>query len=277
MKKRTHLGTAAIVAFVAVFTLVATDAFATPAITSAVITPYIWDNDATSVFTSGNTFSNPPSSGGLFMQDASLDDDGGTGWANRHIWRYSDNGSTEAVFLNDDGFYISADVTLSGPANMEGGLQVTPWWGPDGDGVFMLRTSDGEISCWGGRLPFYNFTASQGLHYVKGETVNLAITYVPRALDASQPGIIKYDVTMGGTLYESPWLAFSEGNTAEDPPYGLWGILNGARVGGYLMGQINNTDPSNYARADFDNMVFLPEPASLALLALGGLALLRRR
>lgn len=246
----------------------------------------IWNDDPTSVLTTGNTYTRtPPSgpeSGGCWIKDDSLDDDGGYGgsWANRHNWRFSvDGGVNNAVFMNADPFEISADVTLSGSANIEGGLNVSPWWSKDVDGVFMLNTETGEIACWGGRLPFYSFTTNHGQTYTKGTTVNLAIQYVPRALTQAAPGIIKYTLIQSATTYESPWLAFDEGNPEEDPPYGLWGILNDARVGGWAMPKINTGDPTNWGQADFENVHYapVPEPATLALLSLMTLAAVRRR
>lgn len=242
---------------------------ASPAIDSAVIKPRIWNDADYSTFTSGNLY---PTS--LWMKDEGLDN---YGWANRHNFRLSANGGiSEAVFMNADGFAFSADVTISGTANIEGGLNVSPWWSKDVDGVFMLRTDDGMIECWGGRLPYYSFTANYGLTYTKGTTVRLGVQYDPRGLTPEDPARIRYYYTdPGGTTYKSPALAFSEGNPDEDPPYGLWGILNDARVGGWFMPKVNAT-PGNWGMAEFENMFYTPEPASLALVALAGL-LLRKR
>ena len=57
---------------------------------------------------------------------------------------------------------FSADVTLSGTGDGEAGLQISPWWSPNVDGRFNVRTPDGEVACFGGRLPFYSFTGDQG-------------------------------------------------------------------------------------------------------------------
>jgi hypothetical protein len=245
-------------------------ALATPLIDSAVINERIWNDADYSTFTSGNLYPNS-----LWMNDSGLD---GTGWANRHNFRLSENGGiSPAVFMNDDAFEFYSDVTITGTANAEGGLNLSPWWSQDVDGVFMLRTDDGEISCFGGRLPYYNFTASQGITYTNGDTVRLGMVYQPNDLSEADPATIEYSVDMGGTLYTSGPLAFDEGNPGEDPPYGLWGMLNDARLGGFFMPKVDSGTPGNWGQIDFENMVFVPEPTSIVLIGLAGLALTRRR
>lgn len=273
--KSRYVAALTVVAFAAAFGLAVADASATPAISSAVFNLRVFNDDPGSTVTTGNTYANPPNGGSIFIMDENVDGVAGAGFANRHNWRFSENGIDGATFLNGDGFAISADVTLTGTAAIEGGLQVSPWWSQNVDGGLVL-TPGGEIAAFGGRLPFYSFN-SQSVTYTKGETVRLGITYSPNGLVSGSPGSIQYRVTKAGTTYFSPWLAFDQGNPAEDPPYGLWGILNDARVGGYTQIVINSADPTNWGRAQFDNISFVPEPASLALLALGGLTLLRRR
>jgi hypothetical protein len=244
---------------------------ASPDIDSAIVHTRIWNDADYSTVSFGNFY---PSS--LWIRDENLDD---YGWANRHNFRLSDNGGiSDAVFMNNDAFEFYADVMLTGTADSEGGLNLSPWWSQDVDGVFMLRTSDGEISCWGGRLPFFHFTNEFGITYEKGTMVRLGMIYDPHSLTEEDPGTIEYLYQdINGREYSSGALAFDMGNPDEDPPYGLWGILNDARVGGYFMPLVNNQIPGNWGQADFENMVYVPEPAGLALLSLAGLALLRRR
>jgi hypothetical protein len=245
----------------------ATVALAGPVIDAAVVKSRIWNDASYSTFTSGNIY---PAR--VWMNDVNLDQ---TGWANRHAFRLSENGGiSEAVYNNGDRFSIAADVTITGTANVEGGLNVSPWWSHDVDGVFMLRTDDGEVSCWGGRLPFYNFTASQGVHYVKGVTARIGITYTPNGLTEASPATVQYTYQDGTGSYASPVLPFDMGNPAE--PYGLWGMLNDARVGGWFMPKVNNTIPGNWGHIEFQNIAYTPEPTSL-LLGLAAVALLRRR
>jgi len=247
------------------------DASASPAVNGALLNLRVFNDDPISTVTPVNSY---PSL--ISIRDdrhpASL------GWANRHNFRLSeDGGATEAVFLNGDPFEFSADVKITGTANTEGGLQLSPWWSKEVDGSFMINAGNGEIACFGGRLPFYSFTGNYGLTYTKGTTVNLGMQYFPGGLSAAVPGRVKYTVKVGASTYYSPWLAFDQGNPAEDPPYGLWGDLNDARVGGYIQVPFG-ADP-NWGQIEFSNMSYAPtpEPASLALLGLGALAAIRRK
>ncbi|MBN1513700.1 MAG: PEP-CTERM sorting domain-containing protein [Phycisphaerae bacterium] len=221
-----------------------------PAIDGAIIKTRIFNDSPASVLTTNNNY---PSS--ILINDDQVN----VGWANRHNFRLSaDGGVSEAVFMNADEFSLFADVTITGTAKVEGGLNFTSWWTKDVDGVFMLKTENGEIACFGGRLPFYSFTANHGLTYTKGETVRQGIIYTPNSLTEADPATIEYVLTQGGNTYTSGPLAYDMGNPDEDPPYGLWGNLNDGRLGGYVQ-------------------ILTPEPGTLALLVLGGLAVLRRR
>jgi hypothetical protein len=246
-------------------------ASATPAVNSAVQELRIFNDDPDSVATFGDTY---PAN--IFIQDTLLDGDGDGGeFANLHIWRFSENNFTEAVFNNGDPFSFSADLTISGTGNGEAGLQISPWWSQDVDGRFNLRTGDGEIAVFGGRLPFYSFTNAHGVTYNKGDTVRVGMSYDPNGLSMADPATVEYTLTLGGNDYSSGPLAFDEGNPAEDPPHGLWGMLNDARAGGYVQPLIDVGNSENGLRADWGNISFVPEPSSMALLILGGLAVLR--
>lgn len=252
----------------AVAVVMCATALATPVIDSAIVKSRLWNDADYSTFTSGNLY---PST--VWMNDANMDD---YGWANRHNFRLSSNGGiSDAVFLNGDGFVFSADVTLTGTANSEGGISLSPWWSQDFDGVFMLNAETGEVAIFGGRLPFYSFTAAQGITYTKGDTVRQTIAYNPNSLTDLDPATIEYKYQIGASVYTSGPIAFDEGNPLEG--YGSWGALDDARVGGYFLPKVNNTIPGNWGQINFDNMTFVPEPASVVLLGLAGLALVRRR
>src|SRR5262245_38543740 len=227
-------------------------AAATPIVNSAVLHTRVFNDFPNSTLVTTNSypalieFSDGPVGPGTF--------------ANRHNFRLSDNGgASDAVFANGDGFVFESDVTLTGTSPVEGGLQVSPWWSPEVDGQFNIRATDGEVACFGGRMPFYNFTANHGLHYVLGTTIHQKITYNPHSLSSTDPATIEYVYRDSSGTFSSGPLAFDQGNPAEDPPHGLWGMLNEAHVGGCV--QVINTDANQHsAGIRFEHMSFLPTP-----------------
>lgn len=243
--------TAVIVAVLAMGLLPTIASAATPSPTSAVISERVFNDCPSSTVTSVNNY---PSS--ISITDAENCD---TPFANLHNWRFSENGVDAVNFDNDASFRFAADVMLSGTGEGEGGLSVSPWWSQDVDGRFNVRTSDGEIACFGGRLPFYSFTASDGVTYTKGDMIHMEVVYTPNDLTEMNPATIEYKLDYGGTMYSSGPLAFDEGNPAEDPPYGLWGMLNEARVGGYVQvfleepGTPDSELTAEWASIDFEN------------------------
>ena len=149
------------------------------------------------------------------------------GFANRHSWSFSGDNVNPAEFQNSDGFSFCATVMATGSGDGEVGLRLSPWWSLDVDGTFMLNTRSGEIAIFGGRLPFYRFSdPPHSQTYVKGTAATLSMDYRPNGLSAASPGSIVYTLTNANGTFSSPVLLFDEGNTAEDPPHGLWGILH---------------------------------------------------
>lgn len=177
----------------------------------------------------------------------------GSGFANRHAWRFSQDGTTAQEFSNNDGFRFSCDLTISGDGEAEAGIGISPWWSQLVDGVFNFRTTDGEIACFGGRLPFYSFTGSQGVTYVKGTTVHVTMSYLPHGLEESNPATIEYTLD-NGTLYTSGPLPFDQGNPAE--PYGLWGMLNEATAGGNFQMFLQQGGPNASVTVNWSNIMF---------------------
>lgn len=78
-------------------------------------------------------------------------------------------------------------------------------------------------------------------------------------------------MSLGGAPYASGPLAFDQENPSEDPPYGLWGILNDARIGGFFQPFLDPSHPDNRGQIVFENVTYspggidiIPEPATAA-------------
>lgn len=228
----------------------APQASATPNPNSAVVKTRIFNNCPTTTL---NVVNNYPSLISIEDQNLSC-----FGFANRHAWTLSTDGVDGAVFDNNSDFRLSADLVLSGTGEGEAGLRISPWWSKDVDGTFMVNTG-GEIAIFGGRLPFYTFTGNYGLHYTKGDLIHLAVTYKPNGLSSASPATIEYEVTYNGSNYSSGVLPFDEANPAEDPPHGLWGMLNDGRVGGYDQNYLDPANPGENLKASFTNIAYGPD------------------
>jgi hypothetical protein len=216
-----------ILAALALCTGLATVAFATPLPNSAVIHERVFNDCPITTLTSTNNYP-------ALIQ---IDDQNATppfcsGFANLHTWRFSTDGTNALQFQNGDGFSYSCILVLNGTG--EGGLSLAPWWSPDPDGLFNVRTTDGEIACFGGRLPFFSFTAAFGLAYVNNTPIQLGIEYIPNSLSAGSPAQVVYNVRYNSINYTSGLLNFDQGNPAEDPPHGQWGALNPWYAGGHV-------------------------------------------
>lgn len=231
---------------IAAVTLSVVVATATPNVNSVVIQERIFNDCPTSVLT---TLNNYPTE--VWIDDAILDCNG---FANLHNWRFSENGTDPAVFNNDAAFRFSTDLVIEGTADGESGLQVSPWWSQDVDGRLNIRTTDGEIACFGGRLPFFSFTGNFSINYVKGETIFLEMTYLPNELSEANPATMEYRLIWMGTEYTSGPLPFDEGNPGEG--FGSWGMLDDGRVGGHVQPFLQAGNPDAQLRATWSNFEF---------------------
>jgi hypothetical protein len=231
---------------------VATAAFASPAPNSAMLNTRIFNDCGGSTLITTNTY---PAS--IVIDDDPL---GCTGFANLHNWRYSEDGSNPAVFMNGDIFMISADLTISGPGHAEAGLQIAPWFSPNVDGRFNVRSTDGEVAVFGGVLPFYSFTGNHGVVYVKGTTIHLEINYVPNFNTFASQGTMEYKLTYGGNTYSSGQLAMDGCNALEQPTFGCYGILNFAQVGGHMQALFASwAGNGQQVVAEWANITYAPE------------------
>src|SRR5882762_5622881 len=206
----------------------ATAAFATPLPNSAVLHTRVFDDCPISILTPANAFP-----GSIVISDQNQPPQPlCAGFANLHTWRFSTDGVNAIQFLNGDAFAYSATLVLNGVG--EGGLNLSPWYSPDADGLFNVRTTDGEIACFGGRMPFFTFTGAFGVIYVINTPIQLGITYVPNGLSSASPAQVIYTLRYNSINYSSGLLNFDQGNPSEDPPHGQWGALNPWYAGGHM-------------------------------------------
>jgi len=158
-----------------------------------------------------------------------------TGFANRHVWRFSsDSGVTPYRFGNDQFFSASFTITLTGdpisPRKEAGFLLSTI----GGDGQFIVNTDGHEVVAFGGPFPFYAFPRT----FNSGDTVTMGITYF---LDSNGKRAIIYRAN----CLESPPLEFS--NLEQ-------GIIDGSTLGGYFQIVNSPTIATNSGVAAFQNI-----------------------
>ncbi len=188
------------------------------------------------------------------------------GWANRHDASVSSNGGvSDHIFTFLDDFSIEADVTLSATdAGSEAGLRaVAP---VTGDVQFIIK-DNGEIAAFGGGAPFFSFAGAGAPNgYVQGTSIFMKMVYTSSGF-LNVAGTIEYIIDRGAGLESSGLLNW---DNIEGGP------LN-HNAGVYTQNIPTAPLTTSAVTTTFNNVVVTPEPASLALMGLGGLAVLRRR
>jgi len=232
----------------------AATAFATPLPNSAVLHLRVFNDCPTSTLTPTNAFP-----GSIVIADDNSVPPFCAGFANMHTWRFSTDGVNPIGFLNGDTFEYSCTYMMTG-AGGEGGLSLAPWWSPDPDGLFNCRTTDGEIACFGGRMPFFSFTASFGIHYVPGTPIQLGVSYLPNGLSSGSPASVVYNVRYASINYTSGLLNFDEGNPAENPPHGLWGALTPWYAGGQMKMYVQTIGQPHSATGSWTDIQYTSGP-----------------
>jgi hypothetical protein len=226
--------------------------------------PRVFNDFPGSILTITNT--NTVNPGMVTIDDRRLT---GSGFANRHdVLLSSDHGVSAHTFSIDDSFTFSAEVTLDTGLNAprkEAGLRINS--PVTGDAFFLINSDAGEIVAFGGGTPFHIFgNNGGGTGYTVGDTILMGFTYTASGGGADGvPGTMEYFIDRGSGIESTGPLAWSN---AEGGPSDF-------EVGVYAM--ISPGDESDFATATFNTITFVPAPGSLALLALGGLALRRRR
>lgn len=188
------------------------------------------------------------------------------GWANRHdVVATGSAGLVDHVFSISDPFSIEAEVTLATTdASAEAGLRMNS--GVTGDVIFLIK-DNGEIAAFGGGAPFFSFAGAGAVDgYVPGTSIFMKIVYTPGGA-LFVPGTVEYIIDRGNGLESSGVMN--------------WDNLEGGpsvhTAGMYTQHIPSAPETTSAVTTTFNNVVITPEPASLGLMGLGGLAMLRRR
>lgn len=180
------------------------------------------------------------------------------GWANMHVgWFSADSGGSAYLFKTGQRFEIMTTAYLdcgsTAPRKEAGFRYNTPTLG---EGLFII-TSDGEVAAFGANLPFYSFGKSA---YAIDTEVRMGLIYTPGA-GADTIEYIFGDQTSGPL------------NFASDFP----SLINDSTIGLYAQNSPDKGNPEDYSVVRYTDTTIVPEPATMGLLLLAGVALSRRR
>jgi hypothetical protein len=225
-------------------------------INSATITSRVFNDVPSATFSGLNNF---PTSISLSETNVSA----ATGFANRDIWQFSNNGTSAYQFQNNDYFHVSFDLTLNtfsaSTLRKETGFLFST--ANHGDLQFIVDSDAHEVVQFGG-IGFYSFNVNNGITYTSGQKITLGFSYF---LDGNGRNAVIF--TANGV--NSPVQEFAAGD----------GIGNGSTLGGYFQIQNDSANPNNAANVLFQNITIssIPEPSVLALFGIGFVSFLLRR
>src|ERR1035441_4479092 len=151
-----------------------------------------------------------------------------TGFANREVWQFANNGTSAYQIQDGQYFNASFSLTLSGdpitPRKEAGFLFSTA---NDGDIQFVVNTDGHEVVQFGG-ISFYSFNVNDGITYNSGNTIGLGMSYF-------QDGNGMNALRFWANGVASPVFDFAAGAD----------IGNGSTLGGYFQIQNDPANPSN--------------------------------
>ncbi len=235
-------------------------AWANAQMNTAVIIDRLFNDDPDSISSHINAWPT------VLLTDNKVDGDGAApDFANRHAWFVSADGVSELQIPLTSPWLVEFDLTLIAtpvaPRKEAGFLvRIGMPWGYS-EGYFIVNTDAHEVVAFGWPFPFYSFNANHGLSYNAGATIKMGMQFFKDPADA----LYKVIYCANGT--SSPALALDS-----------QGLFTGwITPGGYLQVQIDAWNPGNAGAALFNNIVAVPEPASIAVLGLGVAALALRR
>jgi hypothetical protein len=233
---------------------------------SAIIEPRVFDDVPSATLTVGNNY---PTGISFVEQNVSSS----TGFANRDVWYFSNNGGTSPYqFQNNDYFQSTFEVTLYGGSpgyDLEAGYLFSNPSGTFGGDLQSFVTAAGVVAQVGGPS-YYPFSPAAGGYPGAGATVANYTEGVPYTLGLNytidpKTGMNAFQYSVNGLFAAS-----SPGNTYFDLPAGVGIGAAGDYLGGYFQIQTDPNNPNNTGIAVFSDInMQVPEPSSLALLGGG--------
>lgn len=194
---------------------------------------------------------------------------GGEQYGERYAaWLSSDGGVTKAQINGRKSFTLEWDMTMSSSFRVEAGLLMkydnsrgfrpeSQYYVSHSPTQTAIQTSADWV------LPGHDFVA-QGASYALGTTVRMSLEYHFAGANSVQR------LTFGS--YQSPWINGNWGGPMYDPQMEL---------GFYFQPIIQNATTPQDSSVTFNLVRFtetaVPEPSSIAALAIGAVALLRRK
>ena len=232
-------------------------------INSAIIVPRVFNDIPLATFTPVNSYP-----GSISFTEANVSS--ATGYANRDVWYFSNNGGASAYqFQNNDYFNASMSVQLFGgdPGyDLEAGWLFSNPSGSFGGDLQSLITAAGVVVQFGGPS-YYPFSPAAGGYpgaggsvpnYTESQIYILGINYV-------------VDPNTGNNAFQysvnGQWAASSPGNTYFDLGPGVG--VGSNPLGGYFQIQQNPNDPSNTGSVIFDDITITRCPGTFHACFLG--------
>ena len=231
--------------------------------------PRVFNDFPNSTLTITNSNTIP---GNVTIDDRNMINATGNG-ANRHdVLLSTDHGATAFTFNPNQEWVIQANLVLTDGSNTprkEAGLRIND--PVTGDTLLIVNSDAGEIVSFGGGAAFHLFGNNAGGNgYTPGNSILLGMHYRPGVptTTGGTPASLEYFINRGQGIETTGPLAYSN----------LEGGPLSYQVGVYAQGGSAN-NPNDFFHAVFTNITasIVPEPASLAMMSLGGVALLARR
>lgn len=263
-----HIASTRTALIAAALALLPAAAASAQAINSFNATERVFNDFTTTTLTTTDPGTNPGTY--IFSETGFTNDGVGGNFANRHDVRASsDGGATNRFFSTGESFSISTTLTLDVSSTgtvKEAGFRIIG--NPTGEALFIVKTN-GEIAAFGGGAPFKSFAGAGAANgYVEGTPILMGMNYV--AGTGGNKGTLEYYINRGSGIETTGPLLY---NNLEGGPVNF-------QLGVYTQTPPDlNFTPGETITTTFANLqaTLVPEPATLAALAMAGTVVGRRR